>query len=161
MNINYDVKKLPDLSGQKVLIIASQANDLVVSRLISGAKNSLSAALIPSDAHTLMRVPGALEIPLALKKAAPYFDMFVVLGVVLKGQTDHYEHVSRIALDGVASVALEHTLALGNGIMTVQSMELALARADGPNGNLGAEAARAAISMRQLFLSYDLHKTWL
>lgn len=144
-----------DLSKQRAVIIASMANDFVVSRLIAGAKNTFLDARIFEGQQSLVRVPGALEIPVALKKMAPHFDLFVVLGAVIKGQTDHYEHVSKMAFEGVSQVMLENTLALGNGIMTVHSIELALARADGPSGNLGVEAAKAALSLKQLFLSYD------
>ena len=150
-----------DMSKEKALIIASLANDIIVSRLISGAEAAFDAANIAKERQTIIRVPGAMEIPVALKKSAPYFDIFVVLGVVIKGQTDHYEHVSRIAMDGVLQVCLEHTLPLGNGIMTVHTMEQALARADGPSGNLGIDAARAALSLRQLFLNQDLSKMQL
>ncbi len=150
-----------DLSNEKALIIGALANDFVVSRLINGALATFDAAKIPKQQQTVIRVPGALEIPLALKKAAAHFDIFVVLGAVIKGQTDHYDHVSRISFDGVLQVALEHSLALGNGIMTVANMELALARADGPNGNLGKDAALAALSLRQLSFNQDSSKTWL
>lgn len=146
------------LPKQSPLIIAAFANDLVVSRLIEGARRAFSRACWPGP--VVIRVPGALEIPLALKKAAicEKFSAFVVLGAVIKGKTDHYDHVARMANDGVLAVALEQGLALGNGILTVHSLEHALERADGPCGNLGFDAAMAAIDLTSTFLSMDEHK---
>lgn len=138
-----------DMSAQRVLIIAARANELVVTRLIDGALRALKqSAIKPSHQHVI-RVPGALEIPLALKMAARsgQFNAYVVLGAVIKGKTDHYDHVARMANDGVLNVALEHHLALGNGILTVHSLEHALERADGPAGNLGSDAAHAALNL--------------
>lgn len=144
-----------DKDKEKPLIIASKANDIIVSRLIDGAIKAFASMDI--NAVTLLRVHGALEIPLALKKTAAlgHFTSFVVLGAVIKGETDHYDHVARMANDGVVEVALAHQLALGNGILTVHSFEQALKRADGPNGNLGFDAALAAINLSQSFNHID------
>lgn len=144
-----------DLSAYRVLIIAARANELVVSRLIDGALRALRQSSIKPQHQHLMRVAGALEIPLALKKAARtgQFDAYIVLGAVIKGKTDHYDHVARMANDGVLTVALEETLALGNGILTVHSLEQALERADGPAGNLGFDAAHAALDLIVSWLS--------
>ena len=136
-------------ASQRVLIIAARANDVVVTRLIDGAQRAFMQAHLKPEYQKIMRVSGALEIPLALKIAAQtgYFNAFVVLGAVIKGKTDHYDHVARMANDGVLQVALEHKLAMGNGILTVHSLEHALERADGPAGNLGFDAAMAALSL--------------
>lgn len=148
-NLGTDGTALADAGSKRVLIIAALANDMVVSRLVDGAKRALSAARIAPEHQQVMRVSGALEIPLALKMAAKSgaFDAFVVLGAVIKGKTDHYDHVARMANDGVLAVALEHYLALGNGIVTVHCLEQALERADGPAGNLGVDAANAALNL--------------
>lgn len=147
----------------KPVIISSQANDLVVSRLINGAMRTFSNAGIAEKEVTVLRVPGALEIPVVLKKAAAsgLFTNFVVLGAVIKGKTDHYDHVARMANDGVMSVMLEHSLALGNGILTVHSLEHALERADGPCGNLGADAASASLTLLTTFLALEQSKRTL
>jgi 6,7-dimethyl-8-ribityllumazine synthase len=145
-NIN---NSLEEAHSKRVLIISACANDVVVSRLIDGACRALTTASIKPEHQEVMRVSGALEIPLALKMAARtnFFHAFVVLGAVIKGKTDHYDHVARMANDGVLQVALEHQIALGNGILTVHSMEHALERADGPCGNLGNDAANAALNL--------------
>lgn len=138
-----------DNTLQRVLIIAARANDVVVARLIDGAERAFNQAGINSSNRQLIRVSGAFEIPLALKMAAEtgYFSAYVVLGAIIKGKTDHYDHVARMANDGVLQVALDHKLPLGNGILTVHCLEHALERADGPTGNLGFDAANAALSL--------------
>lgn len=149
-----------DFSDKKVLIIAARANDLVVSGLIDGAVRAFTKAKIKLSHQWLIRVPGALELPLALKKAAQpgQFSAYAVLGAVIKGKTDHYDHVARMANDGILSVALEHNLALGNGILTVHCLEHALERADGPCGNLGFDAAQAALNLAATFSALEQNK---
>lgn len=148
LNLN-EIKPGQNCPPQRVLIIASRANELIVSRLIEGASRACHKAGIKANDQYLIRVDGALEIPLALKMAAKtgHFTTYVVLGAVIKGHTDHYEHVARMANDGVLSVALEYNLVLGNKILTVHSLEHALERADGPAGNAGYDAAMAALNL--------------
>ena len=158
-NINEIGAQTPDatIATKLSIIIASQANDLVVRRLIDGAKRSLLTNGIPLKNQYLLQVPGALEIPMALKRAvlSGKFSIFVVVGAVIKGKTDHYDHVARMANDGTLNIAIRHGLALGNGILTVHSLEHALERADGPNGNLGYDAANAAIKLHNSFLELE------
>ncbi len=146
------------IASLRALVIAAEANSLVVDRLVAGASNALADRGLKQDQQKIVRVAGALEIPLMLKRAASSkrFDVFVVLGAVIKGQTDHYEHVASMANNGVLNVALEYGLALGNGILTVHSMEQALARADGTHGNIGRDAALAALNLKLSYLSLEL-----
>ncbi len=146
-----------DKNTVKAVIIAAKANYVVVSRLIDGAYRALNSAHVDASQTSLIEVSGALEIPLALKKTARInrFNAFVVLGAVIKGKTDHYDHVARLAHNGVLEVALDHQLPLGNGILTVHSLEQALERADGPSGNLGYDAAKAALGLTSIFLQLD------
>jgi 6,7-dimethyl-8-ribityllumazine synthase len=141
----------------KIVIIAALANELVTGRLVQGATRACLSKGIQEQQITLVHVAGALEIPLALSKLANLgkFTVYVVLGAVIKGRTDHYDHVARMANDGVLSVGLKHSLALGNGILTVHSLEQALERADGPCGNLGFDAAMAAISLSNTFTHFE------
>lgn len=145
---------IPNKPNHNPVIIAAQANDLVVSRLIDGALRAFRTAGIGDEQITIVRVPGALEIPLALNKIAALgqHSCYTVLGAVIKGKSDHYDHVARMANDGALSVALKYNLAMGNGILTVHSLEQALERADGPCGNLGFDAAHAALSLSNTFL---------
>jgi 6,7-dimethyl-8-ribityllumazine synthase len=153
-------RKNHDMTKENVLIIASRANDMVVSRLIEGAKRALRQASVREECQHLVRVPGALEIPLALNLAARCgrFNAFVVLGAVIKGKTDHYDHVARMANDGVVEVALKYHLCVGNGILTVHSLEHALERADGPAGNLGFDAAKASVDLLVTSYAFDKNR---
>lgn len=141
-------------------IIAARANALVVDRLVAGAQNVLDCHGVAKEQQSLFSVAGALEIPLMLKRLAQTqsFDFFVVLGAVIKGETDHYEHVASMANNGVLTVALEHSLALGNGILTVHSMEQALSRADGTRGNIGRDAALAGLELANNFAKLANHE---
>jgi 6,7-dimethyl-8-ribityllumazine synthase len=136
-------------SNLNVCIIAAQWNEHVVSRLIDGAKRACEHRGMNANAVHVTRVAGALEIPHALNIAMqnPHFDTFVVLGTVLKGETDHYEHVARMANDGVQKVALRHNKPLGNSILTVHTLELAMARASEGDNNSGYAATLAAIDL--------------
>lgn len=142
-----------NLKEHRSVIIAALANDLIVSRLVSGAKNTLLGLGIKETNIDIIRVSGALEIPLALKAAAlsNNYQSFTVLGAVIKGSTDHYDHVARMANDGTLKVAIDHCLALGNGILTVHTLEHALQRADGSHGNLGCSAAKAAFELYEIY----------
>lgn len=144
----------------QVLIIAAEANDVVVSKLIQGATRSLVKLGLASENIIIKRVAGALELPLLLKKAALTgdYEMFVVLGAVIKGKSDHYYHVSRMANNAIMSIAVEHGLALGNGLLTVHSLEQAFERADGPVGNIGTDAAMAAFSLFKSFNQLKANK---
>lgn len=135
------------------LIIAAKTNEHIVSRLISGAMHAFLSKDIAAQNIIITNVPGALEIPLYLKHAALKhdFNIFVVLALVLKGETDHYDHVSRLANDGVMSTALTHNLALGNGILCVHNIDQALKRSDESSHNAGIIAANAAYSLYHLF----------
>jgi 6,7-dimethyl-8-ribityllumazine synthase len=148
---------IADRGVHKPIIIAARANELVVSRLIDGALRAFSMSSIKPEEITIMRVSGALEIPLALKKVAlsRRHSAHVVLGAIIKGESDHYDHVSRIAYDGVFEVALKHELALGTGILCVHNLEQALSRSDGPHGNLGFDAAMAALKLSASFFNLE------
>ena len=145
------------IGAHRALIIAARANETVVSKLVEGALEAFRKCGLKAEDIKLVRVAGALEIPLALKKAASKrtFTTYVVLGAVIKGKTDHYEHVARMANDGVLRVAIEESIALGNGILTVHNLEQALERASGPYGNLGYDAACAAIDLYGTFCAFE------
>jgi 6,7-dimethyl-8-ribityllumazine synthase len=98
---------------------------------------------------TTIDVPGAFELPLAAAAAAhsERFDAVVALGAVIRGETDHYEHIAREASSGLAAVARETGVPVGFGVLTVESEKQAQARARKGPGNKGAEAAQAAVAM--------------
>jgi 6,7-dimethyl-8-ribityllumazine synthase len=120
-----------------------------VDGLLAGARAALSSMGAAPSAVTVEEVPGAFELPLAARAAAGSgrFDAVVALGAVIRGDTDHYEHIAREAAAGLAAVARETGTPVGFGVLTVTSEDQALVRAAPGPGNKGAEAARAAVAM--------------
>ncbi|MCS7022583.1 MAG: 6,7-dimethyl-8-ribityllumazine synthase [Gemmataceae bacterium] len=133
-------------------LLASRFNDLIVDRLIHGAREALRQYGIADDRVELIRVPGSWELPLAalhLARSGRYVAI-VCLGCVLRGQTDHYQYVANAAAQGLARVALDTGIPIGFGVLTCETLEQALDRAGGKAGNKGAEAALAALEMVRL-----------
>jgi 6,7-dimethyl-8-ribityllumazine synthase len=125
-------------------IVASEYNSVILDRLIAGAKRALK----DQKQVSVIRVPGSFEIPLAVKQAAlsRKYDGIVALGCVLRGETPHFEYISRAVSDGLQNVALETGIPVGFGVLTVHTVEQAMDRS-GESGNKGFEAAMAALEM--------------
>jgi 6,7-dimethyl-8-ribityllumazine synthase len=136
-----------DGTGRRVALVCARFNDLIVERLEQGAIAALVAHRVEPDDIDVYRVPGALEIPqVAMRLArAGHHDAVVALGAVVRGDTYHFEVVSDASAAGLMHVGLDTGVAIGNGILTVDTEQQALERCpDGP-GNKGAEAALAAL----------------
>lgn len=137
---------VPSAQGLRVAVLHSEFNPRIVQGLLAGALAALhemGAAEVRQD-----RVPGAFELPLAAKAAAiAGFDAVIALGAVIRGETDHYEHIAREVSSGLAAVALESGVPVGFGVLTVANEAQALARSAPGAENKGAEAARAAVAM--------------
>ncbi len=117
----------------------------VVDGMTRGAQRILAEA---GATHDVLDVAGAFELPQAIRlvlRGKTRFDGFVALGCVVKGETDHYEFLCREAMAGLMNVALQFGLALGSGLLTVHTIEQAVARSGDDNHNKGAEAAAAAL----------------
>ena len=131
-----------------VLIIEARYYEHISEALLEGAKAELEAKECSYDVLTL---PGALEIPAALQFVvegrAKSYDAYVVLGVVIRGETSHYDIVCNESARGVYDLVAKHRLALGNGILTVENETQAMARAEREQKNKGGEAAAAALRM--------------
>ena len=140
---------MPAARGLRVALLGAAFNARIVDGLLAGARGALSAmGAAPGDV-AVIDVPGAFELPLAARAAADSgrFDAIVALGAVIRGETDHYEHIAREAAAGLAAAARETRVPVGFGVLTVADEAQALARsAPGPE-NKGAEAARAAVAM--------------
>jgi len=135
--------------GMRFAVIVSKYNDFVTDRLQAGAIAALGAAGVSGDDITIVRVPGAYEIPIAAQHAAESarFDAIVCLGCVIRGETPHFEYISSAVAHGLAEAAAATGVPMAFGVLTTNSVEEALARAvDGP-GNKGHEAALAAVEM--------------
>jgi 6,7-dimethyl-8-ribityllumazine synthase len=138
----------PDGTGLRVLLVHAAFNAKIVEGLLSGARGELVRLGVAEPAITTVEVPGAFELPLAARAAAHSgrFDAIVALGVVIRGETDHYEHIAREASSGLATVARELGIPVGFGVLTVRKAKQAAVRSRGGE-NKGAEAARAALAM--------------
>ena len=135
-------------SGFRFALVVSKYHDFVTDRLKSGALEALTAAGVAADAVTIVRVPGAFEIPLAAHAAeSGRFDVVVCLGCVIRGETPHFDYICSAVAHGLTEAAAATGVPIAFGVLTTNSVEEALARAgDGP-GNKGREAAVAAIEM--------------
>ncbi len=135
-----------------VALVCSRFNRQLVDRLESGARTALVARGVDESRVDTFWVPGALEIPSAAKWVmdSGRYDALVGIGVVLRGETYHFEVVSDQSAAGLMSLALVGDLVITNGILTLDTLEQALDRAGGDLGNKGAEAAVAALEMLAL-----------
>ncbi len=130
-------------------IVAAKFNEDIVSSLVAGARSALRRHGVAESAIALLQVPGAFEVPLAAQRAArsANYDGIVALAAVVRGGTPHFDYVSSESIRGLGRVALECDIPIGNGILTVDTMQQAVDRAGGCEGNKGEEAALAAIEM--------------
>ena len=135
--------------GLRFGIVASRFNDFIVDRLLDAAVGTLLKHGVTAGDIEVVRVPGAFETPLAIKKLATSrrYNAVIALGCVIKGATPHFDHVAREASRGVAEVSTSEEIPIGFGILTVDTIEQAIERAGTKAGNKGADAALAAIQM--------------
>ena len=140
-------------TGRRVAIVVSRFNANVVDALLNGALRALHEAGVADNDITLATVPGALETPLALQRFAQSgdYDALVALGSVVRGETYHFEIVSNESAAGVQNVQLEFGIPVGNGILTTETDEQAIARAS----TKGFEAAQAALELANLLEAID------
>jgi len=133
-------------------IVAARFNDRIVEDLVRGALDALRRHGIDESAVDLVRVPGAYELPLAAKRVARtrQYDALIVLGVVIRGGTPHFEYVCGECSAGLARVSLEFELPVGFGVLTCDTVDQAIDRSGVKHGNKGADAALAAIEMVSL-----------
>lgn len=136
-------------AGIKFGIIVARFNDFITEKLLSGALDALLRSGGNDDDITVVRVPGAFEIPMAAKKAADSgkFDAVICLGAVIRGSTPHFDYVASEVSKGVANVSLETGVPLAFGVITSDTIEQAIERAGTKAGNKGWEAAVTAIEM--------------
>lgn len=144
-----------DASGLKAVLVASRFNDFIVARLIDGAVDALVRHGMASDDITIVRVPGAFEIPQAVNAAAQSkrYDMAIALGAVIRGSTPHFDYIASEVAKGVAQTALSSSIPVSFGVLTTDTLEQAIERAGSKAGNKGAEAAMSAIEMAGLLKS--------
>ena len=139
--------------GKKFAIVVSRFNDFITSKLLDGALDCLHRHGVKDDDLSLIRVPGAFEIPLAAQKLAQSgnYDGVICLGAVIRGATTHYDYVCSEASKGIAKVSLDTNIPVGFGIVTTENIEQAIERAGTKSGNKGYDTAMSVLEMADLF----------
>jgi 6,7-dimethyl-8-ribityllumazine synthase len=132
------------VAAPKILIVEARFYPEISDALLNGATTVLSAARAK---HEVLTVPGSLEIPPAIALARREFDGFVALGLVLRKETYHFEVVANESARGLMDLGVRKGLAIGNGILTCDSLEQAMVRANGTQQDKGGDAARACLAM--------------
>ena len=139
--------------GFRFAIVASRWNDSLVSRLIEGARDALEELKADMDAVEVFRVPGSFEIPLCALKAAESgkFDAVICLGVIIRGQTPHFEYIAGEVTRGIGEAGMKTGVPLLFGVITAENVDQAIDRAGVKLGNKGFEAATAAVELVNLY----------
>ena len=140
------------VSGARFCIVAARWNSFVVDSLEAGAIDTLKRHGAIEEDITVVRLPGAFEMPLVLDKVAASgeYDGIIALGAVIRGGTPHFEYVAGEAVKGMAQVTLNHGVPIAFGVLTVDTIEQAIERAGTKAGNKGGEAAASTIEMVNL-----------
>ena len=134
----------------KFAIVVSRFNSFICERLVEGAIDTLKReGEVPEENITLVRVPGAIEIPVVLEKlaASNKYDALIALGCVIRGSTYHFEVVANECAKGITQVTLKYATPIANGVLTTESIEQAVQRAGSKAGNKGSEADASALEM--------------
>jgi 6,7-dimethyl-8-ribityllumazine synthase len=143
-----------DFSGSQAnySLVVGRWNSFVVEHLLAGAIDALRRHGVDEKHITIVRAPGAFEIPLVCKKVADSgsADAIIALGAVIRGGTPHFEYVAGECTKGIAQVSMEYGLPISFGVLTVDSIEQAVERAGTKAGNKGEEAAMSALEMVSL-----------
>ncbi len=143
-----------DFTGGKgrFALVVGRWNSFVVEHLLDGAVDALRRHGVDEKQLTVIRAPGAFEIPLVCKKVAATgdYDAIVALGAVIRGGTPHFEYVAGECTKGLAQVTMEYGLPVAFGVLTVDTIEQAVERSGTKAGNKGAEAALSALEMVSL-----------
>ncbi len=138
-------------------IVVARFNGFIVESLLAGAIDTLKRHGVNDTSITVIKVPGAFEVPVAVQRLAQSgkYSAIIALGAVIRGATPHFDIVANESAKGLSAIALDHGLPVINGILTTDSIEQTIERAGTKAGNKGAEAAAAAIEMSSLFQQLD------
>jgi len=141
-----------DAKGSRFAIVISRYNSFISNRLLAGALDALARNGAEPDDITIVWVPGSFEIPLVARKLAllKQHDAVICLGVLIRGETPHFDHIASVVTRGIGAVGVEAGLPVILGILTCNTMEQAAERAGLKSGNKGFDAAMSAIEMVQL-----------
>lgn len=134
-------------------IVCARFNGFIVESLLAGAMDTLKRSGVAESDITVVKVPGAFEVPVTVQNLAQSgkYSAIIALGAVIRGATPHFDIVANESAKGLSAVALDHGLPVINGILTTDSIEQTIERAGTKAGNKGSEAAASAIEMVSLF----------
>lgn len=134
-------------------IVVARFNGFIVESLLAGAMDTFLRNGVAAEDITVVRVPGAFELPVVVQNLAQSgnYNAIVALGAVIRGATPHFDIVANESAKGLSAIALDHGLPVINGILTTETIEQTIERAGTKAGNKGAEAASAAIEMVNIF----------
>jgi 6,7-dimethyl-8-ribityllumazine synthase len=141
----------------KFALVVSRFNDFITSKLLEGAKDAILRHGGEEGNITVIRVPGAFEMPAVTKRLAESkkYDAVICLGAVIRGATPHFDYIAAEVAKGLANVSLESKIPISFGVLTTDTIEQAIERAGSKVGNKGFEAAVSAIEMANLFKQLD------
>lgn len=141
----------------RIACVAARFNEVIVEPLIRGALDALRRHGVGDKQVDIIRVPGAFEMPVVLRKLAQSkrYDALVALGAVVRGDTPHFDYVAGECAGGIGRIALETGVPIAFGVLTTNTLEQAQDRAGGKAGNKGAEAALTAVEMVSLLRRLD------
>ena len=147
----------PSGAGRRFAVVASRFNETITQPLAEGAVDALTRHGAAFDDVDLIWVPGAWELPAAVRRAlaSDRYDAIVALGAVVRGETPHFDIVAGEAARGLAQAGADFDVPVTLGLLTTDTMEQAEARAGGAHGNKGWDAAMAALEMADLFVQID------
>jgi 6,7-dimethyl-8-ribityllumazine synthase len=136
----------------RIACVVARFNDFVVEPLVRGALDTLKRHGVAEKQIEIVRVPGAFEIPIVVRKLAMSrrYDALIALGAVIRGQTPHFDYIAGECASGISRIALESGVPIAFGVLTTDTVEQAMDRAGGKAGNKGADAALTAIEMANL-----------
>ena len=140
------------VENARFCLVAARFNSFIVESLVDGAIDTLKRHGAEEKDITLVRLPGAYEMPVALEKIAAKggYDAIIALGAVIRGGTPHFDYVAGECVKGMSQVSLKHGVPIAFGVLTVDTIEQAIERAGTKAGNKGAEATLSAIEMVNL-----------
>jgi 6,7-dimethyl-8-ribityllumazine synthase len=139
-----------DATGLRIGVVVSRFNEFITEALAQGALARLAKHGCAAENITVVKVPGAWELPIAAKALAPQCDAIVAIGAVVRGDTPHFDYVAAGASNGLSTVSLDMNVPIAFCVLTTNDMQQAMDRAGGKAGNKGEEAAEVAIELANL-----------
>ena len=138
--------------GKRIAVIISRFNEFISGQLLSGCADTLAKSGVRDEDISVVWTPGAFEIPQVLAKLeTKKFDAVIALGVIIRGDTPHFDYIASEAVKGIAKVSLDRNIPVIFGIITADTMEQAIERAGTKQGNKGRDAALAALEMASIY----------